>query len=290
MIESMKYILLAFSALTPVHSLYGANKTKLKLDPLGSLYRVEAHPEKGFHFAFFLYIPENKKPNLNLMVMPNNSGSSKDTYDFQVESAKRETLSWADFAERTGSALLVPTFLRPDIDPPIYTHSLSRSTLEVKSGELKRVDLQLIKMVEAARTLVFKEKKQKIGEKILLFGFSASAMFVNRFTFIHPDMVAAVAFGAPGGWPLAPVKEFQNKKLAYPIGIDDMAALTGEDVNMEKLRKVPSMSFWDPKMKTTQWFIGTATPKKMKNWFFLCSVRPRFKECPSPKKFIKMQA
>lgn len=238
----MKKLLFIFLVLTPIHYLNAA-KTKLKLDLLGGLYRVEANPEKGFNYAFFLYIPENEDQKLNLLVIPNNAGSSKDTYDFQVESAKRQTLSWAHFAERTGSALLVPTFFRPDVDPPIYTHSLSRSSLEVKNGELKRVDLQLIKMVEAARTLVFKEKRRKLSEKMLLFGFSASAMFVNRFTFIHPDLVVAVAFGAPGGWPLAPLKEFKNKKLPYPVGIDDMPLLIGEEINLERLRRVPIYAF-----------------------------------------------
>ena len=41
--------------------------------------------------------------------------------------------------------------------------------------------------------------------RVLLQGFSASAMFANRFTVLHPQRVRAATIGSPGGWPIAPV-------------------------------------------------------------------------------------
>lgn len=213
------------------------------LKPIGSLYKVEANADKGFNFPFFLYVPEIQAQKLNLLIIPNNSGGSQDGYDFQLRSAKREILKWTDLAEQTSSVLLVPAFFRPNVEPPIYTHSLSRSTLEVQSGNLKRVDLQLIDMMNYARTLISNQQGKSVREKTFLFGFSASAMFVNRFTFIHPELVAAVAFGAPGGWPLAPMKEYKDQKLIYPIGIADLDTLTGSPIDLERVKTVPMFAF-----------------------------------------------
>lgn len=113
----------------------------------------------------------------------------------------------------------------------------------MRSGDLKRVDLQLIKMIDTARSIIKKKVSKVLREKIFLFGFSASAMFVNRFAIIHPEIVGAVALGAPGGWPIAPVKEFGGEKLNYPVGISDLDSLTGSQVNLQKVAAVPMFLF-----------------------------------------------
>ena len=98
-------------------------------------------------------------------------------------------------------------------------------------------------MIEAARKIVLQKESKSLYEKIFLFGFSASAMFVNRFTFIHPERVAAVALGAPGGWPLAPVKVHKGKKLNYPVGIGDLEDLVGTPIDLKKVSSVPMLLF-----------------------------------------------
>ncbi|MGZ3775134.1 MAG: alpha/beta hydrolase family protein [Pseudobdellovibrionaceae bacterium] len=221
----------------------GASDVSPRISSLGAFYRIEADPQLGFNYPFFLYIPETDRAQMTLLVIPNNSGSSQLDFESQVRRARADVLEWSGLAEKISSALLVPAFFRPNDNPPIYTHSLSRSTLEVKSGDLKRVDLQLIKMIDVARSIIKKKESKAPYEKIFLFGFSASAMFVNRFAFIHPDIVAAVALGAPGGWPIAPVKEFMGQKLNYPVGIADLDFLTNSQVNIKKVAKIPMYLF-----------------------------------------------
>ena len=58
--------------------------------------------------------------------------------------------------------------------------------------------------------------------RVLLQGFSASAMFANRFAVLHPDRVLAVSIGSPGGWPIAPVAKIGVDALPYPAGIADL--------------------------------------------------------------------
>ncbi len=229
------YLLFAASACS--------SASHFKIEVLSELLRIDSSPEQGFHFPFFLYVPKDSSKVQRLLVIPNNSGSSLDTFEAQLGSAKRQALDWSDLAERISAALLVPGFPRPKVDPPIYTHSLSRSTLLVKDGNLERIDLQLVKMFEAAKLVLSKRGAKDLKRKIFLFGFSASAMFVNRFTFIHPHLVGAVAFGAPGGWPLAPIKEFKGRPLPYPVGIGDFQEVAAEPFDLDALRRVPIFAF-----------------------------------------------
>lgn len=207
---------------------------------VGQIIRVEPDSKQGYNFPFFLYVPSKFQ---NLLILPNNSSFRSDDIEALALSAKAELTSWADLAESVSSVLLVPVFPRPKVDPPIYTHALSRSTLEISNGSLKRIDLQLIKMSEIAKKIILKKFGTHLKKKFYMFGFSASAMFVNRFTFMHPELVSAVAFGAPGGWPLVPLKTYKDKTLSYPIGILDLEQLMGHPIDLEVLKKVPMFAF-----------------------------------------------
>ena len=217
---------------------------------INQLLRVEANPKKGFNYPFYIYIP-NLKPEdkSRLLIIPNNSGASDDSILFHDEAVMKESLKWRDLSEATSSILLMPVFPRPRYQADKktqaleYTHALDRDTLLVKNGPLKRLDLQLIKMSDEARRIVKNKTSRILPKKFFLFGFSASAMFVNRFTFMHPELVSAIAFGAPGGWPIAPAAQFQEKDLRYPIGIFDLEKLTGKKVDFESLKKVPFYIF-----------------------------------------------
>ena len=89
---------------------------------------------------------------------------------------------------------------------------------------LARLDLQLLAMVDDARASLGAEDVQT-DERFLLQGYSASGMFANRFTALHPDRVMAVASGSPGGWPIAPAAEHQGERLPYPAGVADVEAV-----------------------------------------------------------------
>ncbi len=76
-----------------------------------------------------------------------------------------------------------------------------------------------------------------------MLGWSASGMFVNRFTFLHPKRVKAAVIGSPGGWAIAPVAAYREKTLRYPIGVGDFETVSGKDLDIKNLRKVPLFVF-----------------------------------------------
>jgi pimeloyl-ACP methyl ester carboxylesterase len=208
--------------------------------------RFEADPGGGYHADFYLYVPPaagraaaTGRP-VTLLVQPNNSGTNSDDPEVHREDAWWMCFGRSRIADTLGVALLVPAFVRPGQDWVIYTHALDRDTLTTSRRDLARLDLQLLAMVDRARA-VLAEEGMRVEERFLLQGFSASGMFANRFTALHPDRVRAVSAGSPGGWPIAPVARIGEELLPYPAGVGDLEALTGVPFDERAYREVPQL-------------------------------------------------
>jgi pimeloyl-ACP methyl ester carboxylesterase len=210
--------------------------------------RIAANPAKGFYSPYFLFIPvrisHDTKSRLRLIVNPNNSGfTSDDPEAFEKDALKTICNRWRSRATTLGVAALVPAFPRPKGSAgaaDVYTHALSRAAMTTPVPTLHCPDLQLIAMIDDAAA---REAKAglRFNRRVLMFGFSASAMFTNRFVFLHPDRVLAAAYGSPGGWALAPVASWQGALLPYPVGIGDIKALTGKSFDLRAVAKVPQL-------------------------------------------------
>lgn len=145
-------------------------------------------------------------------------------------------------AEELGIPLLVPVFDRPENDWEMYTHSLDRDSLMNDDGYLKRIDLQLINMIEDSKFRL-KEYGIHISDEVLLNGFSASGSFVNRFTAIHPERVKAVVAGGVNCMPILPLETLDGNNLIYPIGIGDIEELVDIKFDLEEYAKVPQFIY-----------------------------------------------
>ena len=210
--------------------------------------RVAPDAGRGFMYPYYLYVPPeissspDKKRVFTILVIPNNTGVMNDSFETHEADVRRRILTAGPVGSALKAAVLLPVFPRPQTDWRIYTHALDRDSMVTKKKELRRLDLQLIAMIGDARRRM---KKQGINfdERVLLNGFSAQAMFANRFTFLHPDRVKAAVIGSPGGWPIVPAAEYKSKKLRYPIGIADIKEVAGRRIDMERLRRVPLFIF-----------------------------------------------
>jgi pimeloyl-ACP methyl ester carboxylesterase len=206
----------------------------------------KADPANGYHADFYLYSsPAAEKAVRNghpatLLIQPNNSGTTSDDPAIHRKDAWWTGFGRSSLADDLGVILLVPAFIRPAEDWQIYTHALDRDALSTQRPDLVRIDLQLIQMIATARAALDREGVTT-RSRFLLQGFSASGMFANRFAALHPDRVLAVATGSPGGWPLAPVSLYGNEALAYPIGVADLAELTGAAFDSVAYQAVPQL-------------------------------------------------
>lgn len=214
-------------------------------EPINELLKIEANPAAGFNWDYYLYIPYQKTAQSDstaILIMPNNSGTVSDDLKFHEQKALRQLNNNRDFGDQLGVVLLMPIFPRSESESMVYTHALDRDVMLIKEGQLKRLDLQLIAMVEHARKFLA-EKKIKTRAKLLMFGFSAAGMFTNRFVLMHPDLVKAAVVGSPGGWPLAPIAEYENTTLRYPVGIADLENICGKKFDETKFRQVKIFFF-----------------------------------------------
>jgi len=205
-----------------------------------------ANAAKGYHADFYLYISPGAKKiaesggQVTFLIQPNNSGITSDDPTVHQKDAKWMGFERHKIANELNAVLLIPAFIRPATDWQIYTHALDRDVLTTKREDLSRLDLQLLAMIDDARVQL-KNEGINSNEKFLIQGFSASGMFANRFTALHPDRVLAVAVGSPGGWPIAPVSKYQNEPLLYPAGISDLEKLIGKPFDSVAFASVPTL-------------------------------------------------
>lgn len=207
---------------------------------------VAADPAAGFHADYYLYVPGAVRRAASdgaeqvLLVQPNNSGTNSDDPDVHRDDAWWTCFGRHGLAEELGVALLVPAFVRPAQDWRVYTHALDRDVLTTERADLARLDLQLLAMVDDARTALAAEGVA-VGERVLIQGYSASGMFANRFTALHPERVLACAAGSPGGWPIAPAVEVAGEPLPYPAGVADLEELVGRPFEAAAFAAVPQL-------------------------------------------------
>jgi pimeloyl-ACP methyl ester carboxylesterase len=95
-------------------------------------------------------------------------------------------------------------------------------------------------MIEQARAALSADGLPS-EQKVLIQGFSASGMFANRFTALHPERVRAATVGSPGGWPIVPVARMGDDTLDYPAGIADLQSLTGHAFDSAAFAAVPQL-------------------------------------------------
>jgi len=206
--------------------------------------KIDAQPSKGFSYAYYLYVPKALRETAeqakvhSFIVIPNNTGQINDDIAFHEADVKRKISQIGAFLNTLKTPVLMPVFPRPAAHHRLYTHSLDRDTFTTDKAEYKRLDLQLVAMIKDARERL-KAEKILTEEKVLLQGHSASGMFVNRFVFLHPRLVKAAIIGAPGGWPTAPVDEYEGKALTFPAGVSDLRTVAGSKFDIREVRKVP---------------------------------------------------
>ncbi|HLL99455.1 MAG TPA: hypothetical protein VK400_00235, partial [Pyrinomonadaceae bacterium] len=106
-------------------------------DVSSEIVKIEAQPDKGFAYPYYLYVPKvmreeaagGRKKTRALLVIPNNAGKTRDDFNVHEEDVKRRIKNNAQIAARLGVALLTPVFPRPQTDWQIYTHALDRDAM-----------------------------------------------------------------------------------------------------------------------------------------------------------------
>jgi hypothetical protein len=235
--------LLAFATAEAVEPLATPSPTPKR----GELIEVPASPTDGFHFPYLLFIPESAaaKRYDSLLVEPNNTGKPSDDIEVHHNAAialARDSSVGNFVAKKLGIPLLVPIFPRPGSDDNLYTHSFDRDTILIADGPLRRLDLQLLAMIADARPRLA-AMGHPVTSKVLMNGFSASGLFANRFTFLHPREVAAAAYGGVNCFVMLPVAKLKTQALNFPLGLADLEELTGHPFDRAAYETIPQLAY-----------------------------------------------
>ncbi|WP_051286370.1 hypothetical protein [Salinimicrobium terrae] len=212
-----------------------------------TLITVKANPEAGFAYDYLLYIPKGlqKEKKTWLLVEPNNTGFTSDSIEVHRKAAMfvaTERSIGNNVSTEMKIPFLVPIFPRPKAHDLVYTHALDRDALLVENENFENLDLQLVAMIKDVSSRL-KELKIPVAEKVLMSGFSASGSFVNRFLFLHPEIVKAASVGGLNGILMLPKKVMNGHELNYPLGINDLQEISGREVNLKEYRKIPQFLF-----------------------------------------------
>lgn len=212
---------------------------------------VDPMPEHGFHWPYLLFIPKrvkNNADNVSLIIFPNNTGKTSDDFTIHQKSVLKfikyyfESLS----TDEINTIALSPIFPRWKTKMggwENYTHSLDRDTLIEADGALERIDLQLVAMIEDATEKLTNDLQINVEKKILMFGFSASAHFVDRFSFLHPELVESFAIGGFNGHLMLPLETLDDSNLIYPVGLYDYENITGYEFKETEYRNIDKFYF-----------------------------------------------
>ena len=117
-----------------------------------------------------------------------------------------------------------------------YFPQLDSDVLKIDKDKYRRIDLQLIAMIDDAREKLLKENNQNINEKVIMVGFSSSSLFAARFTFLHPARVSVAIGGGIGGLLPVPAEKINGIDAIYPIGTYDFEKITGKKFDLEEYK------------------------------------------------------
>ena len=228
----------------------------------GKTIVVKANPEKGFHFPYLLKTSKKTVDANYIVVESNNTGGHNKSIKGMTSKAKK-SLGWvlgSSISKKLNYPMLMPVFpfATKEIEKVLtnknkykyYFPQLDSDVLKINIDKYKRIDLQLIAMIDDARERLLKENNQKINEKVIMVGFSSSSLFSARFTFLHPDRVSVAIGGGIGGLLPVPADKINGIDAIYPIGTYDFEKITGKKFDLEEFKKTPQFYYQCTKDKS----------------------------------------
>jgi predicted esterase len=217
--------------------------TELKSGQEGTIKSGELVLGTTDGYNWWSYVPESLQRNDNAYILLEMSHGQLEDYNTLTNDAKQNVMNWISIAEEK-KYILVTTVVPRNFSQGYYPQGINMYSLDPLTPEFYyRPDLKVNNIIdELIGNLT--DAGYSPCNKILVAGFSAGGMWANRYTLLHPERVLAAAIGQAGGWLAMPLIEYNNTKLNWPMGINNLYNLTGIEYNKQNLLKeVPQFIF-----------------------------------------------
>ena len=222
------------------------------------IFEVKSRPEQGFHWNYFIYIPEtfdrdDRADHADHMLMIPNYPEISDDPEVINDEAQEDIERFQHVSETLGVPLLVPAFPRPETikgspedAPNHFTSRLDRNTLSLHlhdgvKEKYHRIDKQVDAIIDHSLD-IFAKNDIQLSEQVFIYGYSATAHFANRFIKLHPERVQA---SVSGGIAVITLPEYHKNKvdLNFPVGVYDLDVLADTQFDKNSYQDIPQFIF-----------------------------------------------
>ena len=200
------------------------------------VYYIFSNKNRGYNFGYLLAIPYDLKDNTRLIVEPNILESSNNNNKL-IRSGLEILQSLGKIFPNKKIPAIVPLF--QGVKGITYFQKLPDECFDKQLDEkYKRIDLQVIKMIEDAKVRIFQMTGKSISDKIFLKGYSSSGVFAERFALLQPDIINSLCVGCGDCSISVPMSQINENELFYPIGTNDIKKIIGKNFDEESYQKI----------------------------------------------------
>ena len=195
------------------------------------IFCMAPNVERSINIPSIIIVPQSDTISNQIVLEVNNC----DTSDLSEMLINGATIGehLIDITRENYAPMVIP--LLPAMNEnSIYFQQLSKECFELPDTDIYyRIDEQVIRIINEAKTILEGKFGIKSSDKIFLNGYSSSAIFAQRFSLIHPEMIEAACIGGAIGSIPVP-----SRGIGYPIGIEDFEKLFGKKFNIDSYSKI----------------------------------------------------
>jgi hypothetical protein len=137
------------------------------------------------------------------------------------------------------SPILLPILPTYGVDGRPYFQQLSPECFDKNlPKEQQRIDLQLVNVINDAKTKFNKITGKTLDDKVFMHGYSASGVFAQRFALCHPNIIGELCVGGAIGSVPMPMKEHEGVPLDYPVGVNNYEEILGKPFDLNAYKKI----------------------------------------------------
>lgn len=198
---------------------------------LHSIKVIAPKENENINIPYVLIIPKTENVGSKIVIESNNCETNDTLEKFNQLAYTIERLLL--LSENNPTPILVPIIpIGTDEEP--YFQQLSKECFKLDCNhKYYRIDLQLVKIIQSARSILKQEFGVSTEDKVFMHGYSSSGVFAQRFALIHPELIDLLCVGGAIGTVPIPIKEF-----TYPIGIKDYEELFDKKFDKDSYLKI----------------------------------------------------